>query len=73
MEYLKSQKPYLPNYLLDGRAEISNNRAEHSIKPFVIDRRNNLLFANMSGGAVVFSLIQTAIEMFCIFGGTLRG
>ncbi len=65
MEYLKNQKPYLLNYLLDGRLEISNNRAERSIKPFVIDRKN-FLFANTPGGAqgsaVIFSLIQTAIE-----------
>ncbi len=65
MDYLKNQKEYLLNYLLDGRLEISNNRAERSIKPFVIDRKN-FLFANTPGGAqgsaVIFSLIQTAIE-----------
>lgn len=45
MEYLTNQIAYLLNYLLDGRLEISNNRAECSIKPFVIDRKN-FLFAN---------------------------
>lgn len=35
--YLKEQWPYLLNYLKDGRLELSNNRAERSIKPFVID------------------------------------
>ena len=63
--YLKEQWPYLTNYLKDGRLEISNNRAERSIKPFVIDRKN-FLFANTpkgaTGSAVTFSLIQTAIE-----------
>lgn len=63
--YLKEQWPYLTNYLKDGRLEISNNRGERSIKPFVIDRKN-FLFANTpkgaSGSAVMFSLIQTAIE-----------
>ena len=63
--YLKEQWPYLTNYLKDGRLEISNNRAERSIKPFVIDRKN-FLFANTPKGAtssaVIFSLIQTAIE-----------
>ena len=53
------------NYLKDGRLELSNNRAERSIKPFVIDRKN-FLFANTPSGAtssaVIFSLIQTAIE-----------
>lgn len=65
LHYLKEQWPYLTNYLKDGRLEISNNRAERSIKPFVIDRKN-FLFANTpkgaSGSAVMFSLIQTAIE-----------
>lgn len=45
--------------------EISNNRAERSIKPFVIDRKN-FLFANTpkgaTGSAIMFSVIQTAIE-----------
>ena len=63
--YLKEQWPYLTNYLKDGRLEISNNRAERSIKPFVIDRKN-FLFANTpkgaDGSAIMFSLIQTAIE-----------
>ena len=49
----------------NGRLELSNNRAERSIKPFVIDRKN-FLFANTPSGAassaVIFSLIQTAIE-----------
>lgn len=63
--YLKEQWPYLVNYLRDGRLELSNNRAERSIKPFAIVRKN-FLFANtpkgVAGSAVMFSLIQTAIE-----------
>ena len=55
----------MTNYLKDGRLDISNNRAEQSIKPFVIDRKN-FLFANTpkgaTGSAIMFSLIQTAIE-----------
>ena len=65
LTYLKNQWPYLTSYLKDGRLELSNNRAERSIKPFVIDRKN-FLFANTpkgaTGSAVIFSLIQTAIE-----------
>ena len=65
LHYLKEQWPYLTNYLKDGRLEISNNRAERSIKPFVIGRKN-FLFANTpkgaTGSAVMFSMIQTAIE-----------
>ena len=65
LTYLREQWPYLTNYLKDGRLELSNNRAERSIKPFVIDRKN-FLFANTPGGAkasaVIFTMIQTAIE-----------
>ena len=35
----------LGTYLADGRIELSNNRAERSIKSFVISRKN-FLFAN---------------------------
>lgn len=65
LTYLKEQWPYLTNYLKDGRLEISNNRAERSIKPFVIDRKN-FLFANTprgaAGSAGIFSLIRTSME-----------
>ena len=65
LTYLKNQWERLNNYLLDGRIELSNNRAERSIKPFVISRKN-FLFANTQLGAkssaVIFSLIETAKE-----------
>ena len=63
IHYLQEQWPYLTRYLEDGRLELSNNRAERSIKPFVMGRKN-WLFANTSGGAqassVIYSLIETA-------------
>lgn len=65
LTYLKNQWEPLNNFLLDGRIEISNNRAERSIKPFVMSRKN-FLFANTPLGAqssaVIFSLIETAKE-----------
>ena len=65
IDWLTEQEPWLRRYLEDGRLEIDNNRAERSIKPFVMSRKN-FLFANTPSGArssaVVFSLIQTAIE-----------
>lgn len=65
LHYIREQKPYLMRYLEDGRLEISNNRGERSIKPFVIDRKN-FLFANTphgaQGSAIIFSLIETAKE-----------
>jgi len=63
--YAQSQRKYLERFLLDGRIEISNNRAERSIKPFVISRKN-FLFANTPRGAkasaVMYSIIETAKE-----------
>lgn len=63
--YARSQRKYLERYLLDGRLEISNNRAERSIKPFVIGRKN-WLFTNTPNGArasaVYYSLVVTAME-----------
>ena len=63
--YLLEQWPYLIRYLEDGRLELSNNRAERSIKPFVMGRKN-WLFANTPAGAqssaVIYSLIETAKE-----------
>ena len=65
LHYLREQWPYLIRYLEDGRLELSNNRAERSIKPFVIGRKN-FLFANSplgaQGSAVIYSLIETAKE-----------
>lgn len=61
--YLANQWTPLTNYLLDGRLEISNNRAERSIKPFVMGRKN-FLFANTPRGArasaVIYSVMETA-------------
>ena len=65
LHYLKEQWPYLTSYLKDGRLEISNNRAERSIKAFVIGRKN-FLFANTpngaEGSALTYSIIETAKE-----------
>ena len=65
LHYLLEQWPYLVRYMEDGRLELSNNRAERSIKPFVMGRKN-WLFANTPAGAqssaVIYSLIETAKE-----------
>ena len=65
LHYLLEQWPYLVRYLEGGRLELSNNRAERSIKPFVMGRKN-WLFANTPAGAqssaVIYSLIETAKE-----------
>jgi hypothetical protein len=63
--YCLNQWDSLNNYLLDGRLEIDNNRAERSIKPFVIGRKN-FLFSNTPrgarGSAIIYSIIETAKE-----------
>ena len=43
LAYLREQRPYLVNYVKDGRLEITNNCAERSIRPFVIDRKTFLV------------------------------
>jgi len=63
--YCLNQWDNLNNFLLDGRLEIDNNRAERSIKPFVIGRKN-FLFSNTPRGAkssaIIYSIIETAKE-----------
>jgi transposase len=65
VNYCRNQWPKLIVFLEDGRLELSNNRAERSIKPFVIGR-NNWLFANTPRGAktsaVIYSIVETAKE-----------
>ncbi len=65
VHYLIEQWPYLKNVFADGRLELSNNRAERSIKPFVIGRKN-WLFSNTVNGAktsaIIYSIIETAKE-----------
>lgn len=63
--YCLNQWDKLTTFLKDGRLEIDNNRAERSIKPFVIGRKN-WLFANTPKGAkasaTLYSIVETAKE-----------
>ena len=63
LTYAVNQRPWLMNFLLDGRLELSNNRAERSIRPFTVGRKN-WLFSYCAKGAkasaVVYSIIETA-------------
>ena len=63
MTYANNQKPYMENYLLDGRCALSNNAAENAIRPFTVGRKN-WLFADTPKGAdasvAVYSLVETA-------------
>jgi len=65
IQYLLNQEPYLKNIYLDGRLELSNNRAERSIKPFVIGRKNWLFATSVKGAkssAILYSIVETAKE-----------
>jgi len=65
VNYGRNQWAKLIRFLEDGRIEISNNRAERAIKPFVISRKN-FLFCNTPRGArasaIIFSIIESAKE-----------
>jgi len=61
--YAQNQRPYMENYLLDGRCSISNNAAENAIRPFTVGRKN-WLFADTPKGAKasadVYSIVESA-------------
>ena len=65
LSYAINQKSTLMTFLENSKLELTNNRAERSIKPFVIGRKN-WLFCNTPGGAnssaIVYSMIETAKE-----------
>ena len=63
VNYAKNHRTELMNYLMDGRCEISNNRAEREAKAYVISRKNSLFHDTVKGAAataVVMSIIETA-------------
>ena len=63
--YAVNQREYLMNVFNDGKLELSNNRAERSIKPFVMGRKNFLFCFTPAGAhasAIVYSIIETAKE-----------
>ena len=65
VDYCLNQWDKLTTFLQDGRLEIDNNRAERSIKPFVIGRKA-WLFSNTPNGAqasaIIYSIMETAKE-----------
>ncbi|ALX50527.1 IS66 family transposase [Lentibacillus amyloliquefaciens] len=65
IKYCRKQWERLEVFLEDGRLDIDNNRAERSIKPFVLGRKN-WLFSNTAKGArssaIIYSLVETAKE-----------
>jgi transposase len=61
--YAREQRQWLMNFYLDGRLELSNNRAENAIRPCVVGRKN-WLFNNTQRGArassIIYSIVETA-------------
>ena len=63
--YTISQKKYLENVFVDARTEISNNRAERTVEPFVMGRKAWLFSCTPAGArasSVMYSIIETAKE-----------
>jgi len=61
--YALNQKKWLLNFLQDGKLELSNNRAERSIRPFTVGRKNWLFSYSEKGAeasAIVYSIVETA-------------
>jgi len=61
--YAKNQRQNLEGYLLDGRLEISNNKAERECKAYVMSRKNFLFHDTVKGAtasSMILSLIETA-------------
>ena len=63
VNYAQNQRPYMENYLLDGRCSISNNAAERAVKSYVMGRKNFLFHDTVKGArasAVVYTLVETS-------------
>ena len=65
LNYTINQKEALKNSLRDVRLEVSNNRSERAIRPFVMGRKN-WLFCNTPRGAqssaILYSIVISAKE-----------
>jgi len=64
LTYALNQLPNVMHYLDKAELDIDNNRAERSIKPFVIGRKNWLFNHSVSGAdasARLYSIVQTCI------------
>ena len=59
--YSLHQKTQLNNVLLDEKLELTNNRAERAVKPFVIGRKN-WLFSDTDKGADASARCYSIIE-----------
>ena len=61
VNYSLNNRKELETFLLDGRLELTNNRAERAVKPFVMGRKN-WLFADTNKGADASMMWYSVIE-----------
>ena len=61
VNYSLNNKKELEAFLLDGRLELTNNRAERAVKPFVMGRKN-WLFSDTNKGADASMMWYSVIE-----------
>ncbi len=76
VKYSLNNKKQLEAFLLDGRLELTNNRAERAVKPFVMGRKN-WLFSDTDKGAEAsmmwYSIIESAkLNNLNVFGYLLH-
>ncbi|WP_317946913.1 IS66 family transposase [Sporosarcina saromensis] len=65
IKYGINQKEKLLRPFLDGILDIDNNRAERSIRPFVLGRKNSLFSITPKGAqstAILYSIVESAKE-----------
>ena len=60
--YAQNRRPYMKNYLEDGRCSLSNNLSENAIRPFAVGRKN-WLFSDSVDGVEASATIYTMVEM----------
>ncbi len=61
VNYALNNKQQLKLFLTDGHIELTNNRAERAVKPFVLGRKN-FLFSDTDKGAEASALCYSMIE-----------
>lgn len=72
VNYSLNNKIELENFLLDGRLELTNNRAERAVKPFVMGRKN-WLFSDTNKGADASMMWYSVIESAKLNGLNVYG
>ena len=63
VQYALNEKRYLYGFIADPAIEISNNRAENAVRPFVVGRKNWLFSDSQKGAsasAMLYSLVVSA-------------